>query len=62
MAELVVTYVRKMKKIGALLGAGSQLAYSAVPTAGCDAEMKTVRVSLLVPYTSPGVCKHTCQA
>ncbi len=32
-----------------LLGAGSQLAYSAVPNAGCDAEMKTVRVLLIGP-------------
>ena len=38
-----------MKKIGALSGAGSQLAYSGVPTGGCEADMKTVRVPLSGP-------------
>ena len=41
--------MRRRKNMALLLGAGSQLAYSAVPSAGCDAEMKTARVLLLVP-------------
>jgi len=35
--------------MGALLGAGNQLAYSAVAAAGCDADTKIVRVLLFVP-------------
>lgn len=58
--SLSASYRRRISSKGALMGAGSQLAYWELDCAGWLADMKTWRVLLPAPLKeSPDVCSHT---